>query len=86
MYLQGGPADKLATDTSGALYGTWLGGVFELGNSGFVALHNFDSNQDGAFNGSGVIRDASGHLYGTASGGNSQICSNGCGEVYEITP
>jgi uncharacterized repeat protein (TIGR03803 family) len=85
-------------DAAGSLYGTTdeggmfgYGVVFKLtpGASGwtYTTLHNFTGGSDGAFPKSNVVFDASGNLYGTATnGGRNDLCSYGCGVVWEITP
>ncbi len=94
-----GPYGSLIFDTAGNLYGTTsnggankIGTVFKLSPSdgGWTetVLHTFAGIPDGAFPYSSVTFDANGNLYGTASagGGFLQICVNGCGTVFEITP
>ncbi len=58
-----------------------------------TVLHSFCSNfndglcVDGAFPFSGLVMDASGNLYGTTlAGGSSNVCSGGCGVVFELSP
>lgn len=90
---------NLATDASGNLYGTAVGGgargagiVYELspqsdGTYSFAILHSF-SGSDGATPEYGVTFDSSGKLYGTASQGGrgKSICNYGCGLVFELSP
>lgn len=90
---KGVPAGLIA-DSSGNFYGvTQYGGsnadgtVFELspGTGGTwteTILHSFGSGSDGSQPVGGLIRDASGNLYGTTSGGGSASL----GAVVELTP
>jgi len=97
----GYPGSALALDPSGNVYGTtWAGGnllcgdigcgvVFRLSPQGIEkVLHTFTGNDDGAFPLGGVIRDSTGNLYGTASGGGTQTgdCAGflGCGVVFKL--
>jgi len=88
-----GPANSLAMDTAGNLYGTTVedggygaGNVFRLKFSGgswtYSDLYDFTGASDGAEPFGGVIVDASGNLYGTTEAGGA----NGDGVVFEITP
>jgi uncharacterized repeat protein (TIGR03803 family) len=82
-------------DPAGNLYGTTeyggegpcfffgCGVVFEVDPSGHqTVLYTFTGGSDGSEPQSGVIRDATGNLYGTTSGGGSA----GFGAVYKVTP
>jgi uncharacterized repeat protein (TIGR03803 family) len=94
---EGGPWANLVMDRAGNLYGTTLydgayglGAVFKLtpGLSGwsYTSLHDF-TGPEGANPVSNVVFDASGNLYGTTSaGGRHDVCGQGCGVVWEITP
>jgi uncharacterized repeat protein (TIGR03803 family) len=93
-----GPWASLVMDAQGSLYGTTneggafgYGTVFKLtpGATGwsYVPLHDFTGRDDGAYPKSNVVFDAGGNLYGTAAnGGRNDLCSGGCGVVWEITP
>jgi len=93
--LRGGnPASALIRDADGNFYGTtWRGGsagygvVFKLDSTGAeTVLYNFTGGADGGKPYAPLIRDASGNLYGTTSGGgiNPQICRLGCGVVFKL--
>jgi uncharacterized repeat protein (TIGR03803 family) len=81
-------------DSAGNLYGTTpIGGayfdqgtVYELSpNAGGwteTIVHSFGNGTDGSRPTGGLIRDASGNLYGTTTGGGAAQQ----GTVYEITP
>lgn len=87
------PEAGVTFDPDGNLYGTTFQGgtagygtVFELtpSSSGTWTesiLHNFTSGSDGLFPYSTLVRDASGNLYGTTSGGGT----NGPGVVFELS-
>jgi uncharacterized repeat protein (TIGR03803 family) len=93
-----GPDGLLVFDAAGNLYGTtYYGGannsgtIFELspeknGQWTETVLHTFDFRQGGANPYAGLVFDAAGNLYGTTYGGGtrSNICVNGCGEVFEL--
>jgi uncharacterized repeat protein (TIGR03803 family) len=84
-----GPLNGLITDSSGNLYGTTnsggtsgYGDVFKMSTSGVeTVLHNFAGASDGANPVGILIRDKSGNLYGTTTGGGA----SGAGTVFEIT-
>jgi uncharacterized repeat protein (TIGR03803 family) len=93
------PTGGLVMDVAGNLYGnTALGGANHIGSifklhpngSGWTEtdIHTFGGLGDGANPYGGVTMDSEGRLYGTAlnGGANLQICANGCGTVWEITP
>jgi len=89
------PSAGLTRDASGNLYGTTLVGgtsgvgvVFKMSPTGTEAvLYNFTGGADGGFPfGVVLIRDSSGTMYGTASGGGSTACPFGCGVVFKLTP
>ena len=86
------PVGPLARDGAGNLYGTASNGgdlscgfsgcgvVFQLAPNGkLTVLHTF-TDSDGAFPGSGLILDKSGHLYGTTQAGGAQ----GLGVVFKL--
>lgn len=93
-----GPWGTLVSDGAGNLYGTTLcdgvnnaGSVFRLTPSGnnwtYTSLHDFTGGSDGGNPISNVIFDTDGNLYGTTSaGGRNDLCSGGCGVVFEIAP
>jgi len=85
-------------DAVGNLYGAAeLGGsgtfcsgdglIFKLDTTGnFTVLYRFGGS-DGSAPDSILILDADGNLYGTTGyGGSSNICTYGCGTVFELTP
>ena len=87
------PESGVVRDEAGNLYGTEAfsgpqqnGSVFKLGPAGkLTVLHDFSGSGDGDAPSGGLVRDASGNLYGTASGGGDlQSCGNGCGTVFKI--
>ena len=77
----GGPAGNMVIDPHGNLYGTTIrdgangaGSIFKLthrsdGHWDYVTLHDFTGALDGAQPTGDLVRDASGILYGTTSGG-----------------
>jgi uncharacterized repeat protein (TIGR03803 family) len=79
------PTGGLTLDSAGNLYGTTYGydgyfgsgttagSVFEVSSAGhFTLLHNFGAGgAEGAWPFAGLVRDSSGNLYGTTSGGGS---------------
>jgi uncharacterized repeat protein (TIGR03803 family) len=78
----------LVRDAAGNLYGTtYLGGalglgtVFKLDRAGNeTVLYNFTGGTDGSLPAGGVVRDLSGNLYGTTTGGGAL----GAGVVFEV--
>lgn len=82
------PVGALVQDHQGNLYGTtYFGGVFGLGaifkvekNGSESVLHSFAGGRDGAYPLGGLIRDSSGNLYGTTTGGGS----SDLGTVFEL--
>lgn len=93
------PSGSPIFDIAGNLYGTTadgganhIGSIFKLSPNGSgwteTDIHSFGGLGDGANPYSGVTMDSEGRLYGTAlnGGANLQICANGCGTVWEITP
>jgi uncharacterized repeat protein (TIGR03803 family) len=69
------------------------GTVFELVKAGSAytekVLYAFKGGTDGAYPGSGLVRDAAGNLFGTTPSGGGSGCSSwippGCGTVFKIT-
>ncbi|HXM24374.1 MAG TPA: choice-of-anchor tandem repeat GloVer-containing protein [Terriglobales bacterium] len=89
----------LLRDSSGALYGTAVGGgpgggggvVFKLDPDGAeTVLHTFSERADGNGPSAGLVRDVDGNLYGTTVNGgifNDTTCQVvGCGVVFELSP
>lgn len=83
------PFSRLMLDWNDNLYGTTLYGgdagkgiVFEIISGGAeTVLYSFAGGTDGAFPGSGLIRDSKGNLWGTTSGGGHYH-----GTVFELSP
>jgi len=80
--------EGVVRDEAGTLYGTSLGGIYNLGtlyqvDSGGVktVLHSFSGQEDGAYIGSGLSRDRAGNFYGATSG----TCRP-CGTVFRMDP
>jgi len=86
-------------DAAGNLYGTTQSGpntntcgtVFKLDALGNLTnLHNIAGGAEGCGPVGALVQDAAGNLYGaTVLGGdlgNPEVCLNGCGTVFEITP
>jgi uncharacterized repeat protein (TIGR03803 family) len=63
------------------------GTIFEISLSGtFATLHRFDVT-DGGGPVASLIQAKNGNLYGvTPYGGTNDVCSGGCGTIFEITP
>jgi uncharacterized repeat protein (TIGR03803 family) len=96
------PSGGLVADSSGALYGvTSQGGTFNEGTVFQLippaspggawteaVLYNFQGGSDGAGPFNGVVMGNSGELYGaTVDGGiTNDLCSEGCGTVFQLTP
>jgi uncharacterized repeat protein (TIGR03803 family) len=86
----GNPSAGLTLDSVGNLYGTtYYGGtgeagvVFKLDITGHeTVLYNFMYGADGYYPQAGVIRDSTGNLYGTTSGGGTK--NNGV--LFKIEP
>jgi uncharacterized repeat protein (TIGR03803 family) len=77
----------VTTESGGTDYGT-LVEFTPTGSDGYTMhlLHTF-SDADGESPLAGVTLDAAGNIYGTASiGGNTTVCPNGCGTVFELSP
>lgn len=82
------PFSDLILDSAGNIYGTTSAGgthnagtVFKMSSTGHeTVLHNFTGGADGGIPDAGVIRDSSGNLYGTASGGGT----SGSGVVFML--
>ncbi len=91
------PTAALVPAPNGYLYGTtaWggasstpngFGTVFQITPSGaLTTLHSFDG-ADGWLPYAGLIQATDGDLYGTTVFGGSNLCSDGCGTVFKITP
>jgi uncharacterized repeat protein (TIGR03803 family) len=83
------PYAGLTRDDAGNLYGTTNGGgasnygtVFQLSAAGKeTVLYSFTGSPDGANSYAGVIRDSTGNLYGTTSGGGAF----GYGTVFKLS-
>lgn len=87
--LYGTTAESDSTTCTGGQGG--CGVVFELTPTStgwsYTELYAFKGGQDGSDPTYSLILDAAGNIYGTTlSGGGSQICSVGCGTVFELTP
>jgi uncharacterized repeat protein (TIGR03803 family) len=93
------PFSGLIEDDAGDLFGTTTAGgssgqgiVFEIAADGSeTVLHTFQGGSDGSEPGGGsLIRDSSGNLYGTTSGGGGGTgCADGdqgCGVVFKVAP
>ena len=94
-----GPVGSPIFEVDGNLYGTTangganqIGTIFQLHptTDGWTEtdIHTFGGLGDGANPYGNMAMDQNGRLYGTAlnGGGNLQICANGCGTIWEITP
>lgn len=85
------PSGPLILDKAGNLYGTTnFGGsnnggtVYKLDPAGVLTvLHSFDFGEEGGAPANGVIKDESGNLYGTTSGGG---VANGKGTLFKLDP
>lgn len=87
----------VTVDSSGNLFvttaegATAYGTLVELSPTGSNSytmhlLHTF-SDSDGRSPLAGVTLDSAGNIYGTASiGGNTTVCVDGCGTVFEVSP
>jgi uncharacterized repeat protein (TIGR03803 family) len=91
----GTPETGLVRDAAGNLYGTTVFGgalgqgvVFKVDKGGNEeVLYNFKGSGDGTNTLAPLIRDTSGNLYGTASGGGSfrgQCAGGGCGTLFKL--
>jgi uncharacterized repeat protein (TIGR03803 family) len=50
-----------------------------------TVLYSFSGGKDGGAPSGGLLRDGKGNLYGTtAEGGNTSLCGEGCGVVFEL--
>jgi len=80
------PAGDLLFDQSGNLYGIsgFPGTVFML-TPGWSFTVLYELGQWGS-GGQGLTMDAAGNLYGTTDRGGIGDCTDGCGEVFELTP
>jgi len=85
----GNPLDGLIADSQGNFYATTNHGgafssgvVFKLSKSGVeTVLHSFAGGTDGAYPEGGLIRDSSGNLYGTTTGGGA----SGAGTAFIVS-
>jgi uncharacterized repeat protein (TIGR03803 family) len=93
----GTPEAGLIQDDAGNLYGTTVfGGAFGQGVVFKLdtvlkqtVLHSFKGQGDGTNTLASLVRDATGNLYGTASGGGSfqgPCAGSGCGTVFKLAP
>jgi uncharacterized repeat protein (TIGR03803 family) len=95
--IDGRTPSPVILDSAGNLYGVCLDGginslgyVFELSPSGgkYSLTHLYDfagAPNDGALPLAALIMDAAGNLYGTTElGGNSTLCTSGCGVEFEL--
>jgi uncharacterized repeat protein (TIGR03803 family) len=91
------PHATVVADSTGALYGTTIGGgvhgagtVFKLTPTslGYAksTLHLFTGPPDGAQPDAHLIIDARGVLFGTTTLGGTGHCIGGCGTVFELVP
>jgi uncharacterized repeat protein (TIGR03803 family) len=87
------PEASLVLDKQGNLYGTTYGGgtfsagsVFKIDATGAESvLYSFTGGADGGYPVAGLLRDASGNLYGTASGGgDTSIYKFGYGVAFKL--
>ena len=87
------PSAKIIFDKNGNAYGTTeFDGVFGFGtafklsqDSGgwkYSVLYNFRNGGSHT----AVVLDAAGDLYGATQTGGEGACSDGCGEIYKLTP
>lgn len=93
------PSGKLTMDSSGALYGTTIGGGTQRGGWGTVFkltppppgktqwtktfLYAFTNGTDGAYPNGGLVIDNKGALYGTTNDGGG---GGGLGKLFKLTP
>lgn len=94
----GSGPEGVLIQANGDFYGTTYergatdaGTVFKMSANGtLTTLYNFCTQTnctDGAYPDSGLVQASDGNFYGTTSqGGATNICSNGCGTVFRITP
>ena len=95
------PAGGLVEDSKGRFYGTTVDGgllsacggfgcgvVYKVSPTGVESvLQRFTGGADGANPRGDLVRSASGNLYGTKQfGGSGNLCYEGCGTVFEVTP
>jgi uncharacterized repeat protein (TIGR03803 family) len=87
------PESSLVLDNAGNLYGTTVGGgtfsagsVFKIDATGAESvLYSFTGGADGGYPVAGLLRDGSGNLYGTTSGGgDTSIFKSGYGVVFKL--
>jgi uncharacterized repeat protein (TIGR03803 family) len=92
------PIGSLVQAADGDFYGTTAGGgthgwgtVFKITPTGkLTTIYSFCARQncsDGAEPVAGLVQGRNGNFYGTTEGGGLiNLCQNGCGTVFEITP
>jgi uncharacterized repeat protein (TIGR03803 family) len=89
------PSGGVIRDAAGNLYGVTAAGgdygagtVFELNpNGNETLLYSFTGGSDGDGPDSVLLADSDGNFYGTTKGGgSSQVCDDGCGTVFELSP
>jgi len=96
------PYSGVVFDSGGNLYGTTVGGggdpgrgvVYKLtpnATGGWTqsVIHNFGkTSSDGIYPYGNPMVDTAGNVYGTTfyGGGQSSVCSDGCGTVFKLTP
>jgi len=96
-YNGGFAASGVIFDAAGNLYGTagdggnlGSGVVYELsplsGRWTIKVLHSFTTVAQGNFPRGNLVLDSQGRLSGTTWGGNTTVCENGCGTVYQLIP
>ena len=89
--VQGSDGDFYGTTVSGGAYGSNAGTVFRMTPSGtLVWVYSFCANlpcADGRSPYAALVQASDGNFYGTTSaGGSNQLCDNGCGTIFKITP
>jgi len=87
------PGGQLVLDQAGNIYGAadggaaFLGAVYKVTPRGVERLlHSFTGGSDGAGPVNGLVADAAGNLYGTTEKGGSDVCADGCGTIFKVTP
>ena len=88
--IQGIDGDFYGTTSEGGAYGH--GNIFRLSSDGILTtIYSFCSQsgcEDGYYPNAGLILGADGNFYGTTfyGGGSNQICRQGCGTIFKVTP